>query len=448
MLETRRLPAGGAGPAPERLFCGSEGALGVITRAWVRLQERAAFRAGASVLFERFEDAVEATRAVAQSSLRPANCRLLDRVEALLSGSGDGTSAILVLGFESADRPLDAELAHADGALPRSRRRRSATTRRQRPWRSAFLRLPYVYEALVRLGMLAGSVETAVTWDRFEELHAGVTAALADAGRAACGGVLVACRFAYVYPDGPAPYYTFVAPARAGAELEQWDAIKGAVSRAILDHGGTITHHHAVGRDHRPWYDEERPELFAGALRAAKHALDPGRDPQPGRADRSLAVACAWCACTTAWPLPRAISQRLTGNATAPAIRSATARLPQKSTFVRPASIAPGIQQHDRVVDDLHHRDRDRVRGERERDRPPRGRARREQRQHRQRVAEEEREHDRERDRLVVAPAERGADDHAEHLADRAAGEAVDGRAEGEPVEAQTPAASFSVSPA
>src|SRR6185436_8620920 len=98
-LETRRLPAGGAGPAPERLFCGSEGALGVITRAWIRLQERATFRAGASVRFARFENAVEATRAIARSSLRPANCRLLDRAEALLSGSGDGTSAILVLGF-------------------------------------------------------------------------------------------------------------------------------------------------------------------------------------------------------------------------------------------------------------------------------------------------------------------------------------------------------------
>lgn len=87
-------------------------------------------------------------------------------------------------------------------------------------WRSAFLRLPYVYEALVRLGMLAGSVETAVTWDRFEELHTAVTHAIEDAGRAACGRVLVACRLAYAYPDGAAPYYTFVVPARAGAELE------------------------------------------------------------------------------------------------------------------------------------------------------------------------------------------------------------------------------------
>lgn len=281
LLETRRLPAGGAGPAPERLFCGSEGALGVITRAWVRLQDRAAFRAGSSVLFRDFGNAVDAVRAVARSSLRPANCRLLDRAEALLAGSGDGESAVLVLGFESADRPVDAELVHAQ-ELCRAHGGSVRDDTAAATWRSAFLRLPYVYEALVRLGMLAGSVETAVTWDRFEELHTAVTGALEDAGRAACGSVLVTCRLAYAYPDGAAPYYTFVAPARPGAELEQWDALKGAVSRAMLDHGGTITHHHAVGRDHRRWYDEERPELFAAALRAAKRALDPAGVLNPG----------------------------------------------------------------------------------------------------------------------------------------------------------------------
>jgi alkyldihydroxyacetonephosphate synthase len=94
--------------------------------------------------------------------------------------------------------------------------------------------------------------------------------------------VLVSCRLAYVYPDGPAPYYSFVGPARPGGELEQWDALKDAASRAILGHGGTITHHHAVGRDHRPWYDEERPELFGRALRAAKRELDPAGILNPG----------------------------------------------------------------------------------------------------------------------------------------------------------------------
>ena len=90
------------------------------------------------------------------------------------------------------------------------------------------------------------------------------------------------CRFTHVYPDGPAPYYTVIAPGRRGAEIEQWNAIKAAASDAILRHGGTITHHHAVGRDHRPWYDRQRPDLFAEALRAAKRTLDPRGILNPG----------------------------------------------------------------------------------------------------------------------------------------------------------------------
>ena len=85
-----------------------------------------------------------------------------------------------------------------------------------------------------------------------------------------------------MYPDGPAPYYTVLAPARRGAELEQWAAIKSVAAEAILAGGGTITHHHAVGRDHRPWYDRQRPEVFAAALRGAKAAVDPAGALNPG----------------------------------------------------------------------------------------------------------------------------------------------------------------------
>ena len=90
------------------------------------------------------------------------------------------------------------------------------------------------------------------------------------------------CRFTHVYPDGPAPYFGIYAPGRWGSTVAQWDEIKAAVSGAIADAGGTITHHHAVGRDHRPWYDQQRPDPFAAALRAAKHALDPAGVLNPG----------------------------------------------------------------------------------------------------------------------------------------------------------------------
>ena len=92
----------------------------------------------------------------------------------------------------------------------------------------------------------------------------------------------VTCRLTHVYPDGAAPYFTVLAPARRGDELAQWDEVKAAISEAILAGGGTITHHHAVGRDHRPWYDRQRPEPFAEALRAAKAAVDPAGILNPG----------------------------------------------------------------------------------------------------------------------------------------------------------------------
>jgi alkyldihydroxyacetonephosphate synthase len=98
----------------------------------------------------------------------------------------------------------------------------------------------------------------------------------------ACGAGMITCRFTHVYPDGPAPYYTFIAPGRPGAELEQWAKIKAAASEAILASGGTITHHHAVGRLHRPWWEKERSPLFELALSAAKDKLDPSSILNPG----------------------------------------------------------------------------------------------------------------------------------------------------------------------
>jgi alkyldihydroxyacetonephosphate synthase len=103
-----------------------------------------------------------------------------------------------------------------------------------------------------------------------------------DAVKRVCGTGSVSARFTHVYPDGAAPYYSVLAPARRGSELSQWAEIKAAASEAILDLGGTITHHHAVGRDHRPWYDRERPDLFARALAAAKRTLDPAGILNPG----------------------------------------------------------------------------------------------------------------------------------------------------------------------
>jgi alkyldihydroxyacetonephosphate synthase len=143
--------------------------------------------------------------------------------------------------------------------------------------------MPYLRNAFPVIGLVAETFESAVTWDAFPAFHRSVTGAVREAAMQACGSpVVVTCRFAFAYPDGPAPYYTVMAAGRRGEEIGQWDAIKAAASDAILRAGGTITHHHAVGRDHRPWYDKQRPEPFAVALRAAKAALDPNAILNPG----------------------------------------------------------------------------------------------------------------------------------------------------------------------
>ena len=288
VVQTRRLPGSGAGPSPDRLFLGSEGTLGVITEAWVRLQDRPTWRASASVRFSSWQDGVDATRAVAQAGLFPSNCRLLDAGEAAASAGVDDGSVVLVLAFESADHPLDAWLARAveccadhGGTVPEGLRA-SASEGTAGAWRNSFLRAPYGRDAMVALGCIADTFETAITWDRFAHLHATVTQDVGAALKSVCGGGSVTCRFTHAYPDGCAPYFTVLAPGRHGSQVQQWDEIKAAASDAVLAAGGTITHHHAVGRDHRRWYDEQRPPLFADTLRAAKRVLDPRGILNPG----------------------------------------------------------------------------------------------------------------------------------------------------------------------
>jgi alkyldihydroxyacetonephosphate synthase len=262
MWESRRLPASGAGPSPDRLLLGSEGTLAVITEAWVRVRPRDEPRWSARVELDDFARGLELIREIVQSGLRPSNCRLIDGHEAVLTFAG--TKAMLFLGFEGdlsgveTVKRLCPDLAEGGGGA----------------WREAFLRAPYLRDTLVAMGVFIETFETAVTWDRLRPLIHTVKAAVPAS--------VVTCRITHAYPDGAAPYFTVLTPARRGDEEAQFAEIKGAASDAVLAAGGTITHHHAVGRMHRPWYDRQRPDPFAAALRAAKAALDPGSRLNPG----------------------------------------------------------------------------------------------------------------------------------------------------------------------
>jgi alkyldihydroxyacetonephosphate synthase len=292
--ESRRLPASGAGPSPDRMLIGSEGILGVITQAWMRVQARPRFRASASVQFGGFDAGAEAVRALTQSGLWPSNCRLLDPGEAELTGAAPAGRALLVLGFESADHPLGAWIERAleccadhggevaDGPRISNDAGEGAREGGAGAWRNAFVQAPYLRDTLIAGGVFSETFETATTWDRLPEFVADVRVAAEAAVAEEFGAGRVTCRLTHAYPDGAAPYFTVLAPARRGSELEQWDAIKAAAGEAIGAAGGTITHHHAVGRDHRPWYDRQRPEPFAAALRAAKRELDPAAIMNPG----------------------------------------------------------------------------------------------------------------------------------------------------------------------
>jgi alkyldihydroxyacetonephosphate synthase len=285
--ESRRLPGSGAGPSPDRLLLGSEGILGVITEAWVRVRPRPVHRRSAGAAFATFAGGAEAVRELSQSGLHPSNCRLIDPLEARYTGTGDGRSAMLVLGFESADEGGRAALdAKMERALQIVRDHGGEAEERDGggggavgSWRTAFLRAPYIRDTFVACGVLSDTFETAITWERFPAFHEQVIGA---AREAAGERAHVSCRFTHVYPDGPAPYYTIIAPAQRGEEVEQWAAIKAAAADALIAAGGTITHHHAVGRDHRPWYDRQRPGPFAAALRGAKAAVDPRGIMNPG----------------------------------------------------------------------------------------------------------------------------------------------------------------------
>ena len=308
VMESRRLPGSGAGPSPDRMMIGSEGTLGFITRAWMRLQDRPRFRASASVNFPAMKQACTAVRAISQAGLFPSNCRLLDPAEAMMNGVGDGHTALLVLAFESADHPLHAWMARAlelvadcggswdQAAVDRSLAGSDSATveegeHRQGAagqWRNQFLRAPYYRNYLTPAGVIADTFETAITWDRFEAFYEGVRTRMAKVLREVTGAdCTLSCRFTHIYPDGPAPYFTFYAVGSNTGDmasmLARWRDIKLAANEAVTSLGGTVTHHHAVGRDHRPsGYDTQSPPLFREAFAGARQVLDPQGMMNPG----------------------------------------------------------------------------------------------------------------------------------------------------------------------
>jgi alkyldihydroxyacetonephosphate synthase len=279
IVKTSNLPASGAGPVADKIWLGSEGTLGIITECTVRVQKEPTFKCSSIVTFDSWDNGVNATRLISQSGLYPTQCRLMQGMEAIGYGLiQDFVEACLVLGFESATidgleerfmQPcLDICLENQGTILKTPKKDESATD----TFRNSFITAPYLRDHLIMDGYIMETFETACSWSNFPKLDEAVRAAVASLGKP----VMLTVRFTHVYPDGPAPYYTLTTQASSPTSLvSDWDALKQVVSDALIANGGTITHHHAVGKDHAQWFVKEKDPIWIAMLVNLKGFLDP-----------------------------------------------------------------------------------------------------------------------------------------------------------------------------
>ena len=285
VLDLGRGPASAAGPDLRELFLGSEGVLGVITRVRLRVHPVPAAKIHEAWGFPDFATGTAALRAVEQQGTGPTVLRLSDEAETAVNlavtdriGGGQVTGGCLaVTVFEGTEAQAPARHAETRAALIAA----GGTPLGPEAalgWEHGRFSAPYLRDALLDAGALCETLETAAAWSGLERLKAAVTAAL----QARLPGALVLCHVSHVYPTGASLYFTVVA-ARGGDPLARWAAAKHAACDAIMANGGTVTHHHAVGTDHRPWMEQEVGELGVRILRAVKDAVDPAGILNPGK---------------------------------------------------------------------------------------------------------------------------------------------------------------------
>ena len=285
--ETRRLPASSIGPDPNRLWCGSEGTLGVITDVHLRCVALPTARVSAGVRFKTFEQALEADRQLLQAGVYPTQLRILDPYEHMLSRAFSGkaaTGALMVLAFESGGAPLGEVFAAAQDICRQNGGEGQAKDAEEAvgDWRNTFFRQPYIRDALLDYGIISDTFETAVPWSAVPKFYHAVREATLKAVQKTCGFGAVSTRSTHSYTDGLCLYFAFFGPGKHGQLADQWWEIKSAASEAVMTNGGTMSHHHAMGRDHKKWSAQEIPAPFRAAIRAAKRELDPKGVMNPG----------------------------------------------------------------------------------------------------------------------------------------------------------------------
>ncbi|MFD4294907.1 FAD-binding oxidoreductase [Rhodococcus sp. NPDC058505] len=288
-LSLGRGPASAAGPDLRELLVGSEGTFGVITEVTVRVHPVPATTAYRAWSFPDFETGAHALRTVVQTGAAPTVMRLSDEAETginlALAGDIGGESptsgCLAITTFEGTEAHVRARSEEA-GALLAAAGGTDLGDGPARSWEHGRFSAPYQRDALLNAGAVVETLETATTWSNLATLRDAVTTALTESLTAQGTAPLVMCHISHTYPTGASLYFTVVC-AQAADPLIQWSAAKRAAGDAIVAAGGTITHHHAVGRDHRPWMADEVGELGASVLQAVKDALDPVGILNPGK---------------------------------------------------------------------------------------------------------------------------------------------------------------------
>jgi alkyldihydroxyacetonephosphate synthase len=300
-MRTLETPHTAAGPALRELVVGSEGVFGAIPEVTVRVRPEPAARRYEAWIAEDFEAGAEIVRALAQGPGLPDVIRVSDAEETEVSLALSGPrglagrafegylglrdkrgGCLIVVGLEGEEESVARRRALSVRAL----RRGGAAYLGQsagRSWERGRFQGPYLRDTLMGMGAMVETLETSHAWSRLHGLHAAVGAAIRDSLAAQGTPGLVFCHLSHAYADGASLYFTFIARARRGAELEQWREVKRAASEAIVAQGATITHHHAVGRDHAPYMQAEVGDTGIDVLRAIKEQLDPAGIMNPGK---------------------------------------------------------------------------------------------------------------------------------------------------------------------
>jgi len=307
-LETRAVPASASGPELKQLLIGSEGTLGVITKAKLRIKRLPEVRKYEGLMFKSFRDGINAIRETMQSGLIPAMMRLSDPYETEVSlvlaseprrltekvtrkfglwmlerlGYASPRACMMILGVEGdaasakAERQVAVRACKRNGAF-------AIGSAAGRTWLNERFELPYLRDILLDHCILVDTLETATTWNRLETLHGAVKSSIEDAlaGMGASG--VAFAHVSHAYPDGASLYFTIIAPQVKGREAQQWLRMKKAATNCIMRNGGTLSHHHGIGKDHAPWIRQELGADGLDVLRAVKRQLDPKGIMNPGK---------------------------------------------------------------------------------------------------------------------------------------------------------------------